>query len=273
MKKYLQALEQVLEEGSERVDRTGVGTKAYFGMQTRYNMNEGFPAVTTKKLFFDAVKAELLWFIKGSRDIKELQKMGCYIWDENAKADYWKEKAEFEGDVGRIYGVQWREWRKPDGEFVDQLKNVIEGIKKNPYGRRHIVTAWNPGELETMALPPCHTFFQLFVAEEKLSLQMYQRSCDMFLGVPFNIASYSLFLHMIAQVTGYTPGDFIHVLGDAHIYKNHYKQVKEQLKRKPYPLPTLELNKEIKNIDDFKMEDISLKNYKHHPSIKAKMAV
>ncbi len=273
MKKYLDILKKVYEEGDERTDRTGVGTKAFFGIQTRYDMKDGFPAVTTKKLFFDVVKAELLWFIKGSRDIKELHKMKCHIWDGNANADYWKEKAEFEGDVGRIYGVQWREWRGPDGGAVDQIKEVIESIKKNPYGRRHIVSAWNPGELDKMALPPCHVFFQFFVAQEKLSLQMYQRSCDMFLGVPFNIASYSLFLQMVAQVTGYKPGEFIHVLGDAHIYKNHYSQVEEQLKRDPYPLPQIELNKNIKNIDDFGMEDIKLNNYNHHPSIRAKMAV
>ncbi len=273
MKKYLDILEKVYKEGDERDDRTGVGTRAYFGIQTRYDMEDGFPAVTTKKLFFDVVKAELLWFIKGSRDIKELHKMKCHIWDGNANADYWKEKAEFEGDVGRIYGVQWRDWRTPEGESVDQLQKVIEGIKKDPYGRRHIVTAWNPGELNKMALPPCHVFFQFFVAKEKLSLQMYQRSCDMFLGVPFNIASYSLFLHMVAQVTGYLPGEFIHVLGDAHVYKNHYSQVEEQLKREPYPLSALKLNKEIKNIDDFKMEDISLDDYQCHPPIKAKMAV
>ncbi len=273
MEKYLHILNKVYKEGDERNDRTGVGTRAYFGIQTRYDMDDGFPALTTKKLFFDVVKAELLWFIKGSRDIKELHKMNCHIWDGNANADYWKEKAEFEGDVGRIYGVQWRDWQKKEGGFVDQLTQAIEGIKKNPYGRRHIVTAWNPGELGKMVLPPCHAFFQLFVAKEKLFLQMYQRSCDMFLGVPFNIASYSLFLHMIAQVTGYKPGEFIHVLGDAHIYKNHYLQVEEQLKRRPYPLPKLKLNKDIENIDDFKMEDIELKDYKHHPSIKAKMAV
>ncbi len=273
MEKYLNILEKVYKEGDERIDRTGVGTKALFGIQTRYNMKDGFPAVTTKKLFFNIVKAELLWFIKGSRDIKELHEMKCHIWDENADADYWKEKAEFKGDVGRIYGVQWRDWQKPKGGFVDQLSEVIESVKKNPYGRRHIVTAWNPGELDRMALPPCHVFFQLFVADGKISLQMYQRSCDMFLGVPFNIASYSLFLHMIAQVTGYEPGEFIHVLGDAHVYKNHYPQVEEQLRREPYSLPELKLNENIKDINNFKMEDIVLENYKHHPPIKADMAV
>ncbi len=273
MKKYLHILNKVMEEGSDREDRTGVGTRAYFGIQTRYDMSEGFSAVTTKKLFFDIVKAELLWFIKGSRDIKELHKMNCHIWDGNVSADYWKDKAEFEGDAGRIYGVQWRSWQKPDGESVDQLKQVIEGIQKDPYGRRHIVSAWNPGELDKMALPPCHAFFQFFVADGKLSLQMYQRSCDMFLGVPFNIASYSLLLHMVSQVTGLKPGEFIHTLGDAHVYKNHFKQVEEQLQREPYPLPTLKLNEKVKNIDDFGMDDISLENYQHHGVIKAKMAV
>ncbi len=273
MKQYLELLEKVIRDGDDRSDRTGVGTRAVFGLQARYDMSDGFPAVTTKKLFFDVVKAELLWFIKGSRDIKDLHQMNCYIWDGNANADYWKEKAEFEGDVGRIYGVQWRSWKKPSGEEVDQLKQVIEGIKSDPYGRRHIVSAWNPGELDKMALPPCHAFFQFFVSKGKLSLQMYQRSCDMFLGVPFNIASYSLMLHLVAQITDLSPGEFIHVMGDAHIYKNHFNQVEEQLKRGPYPLPSLKLNKDIRSIDDFNMSDIVLENYQHHPVIKADMAV
>lgn len=273
MKHYLEALNYVLQNGDDRIDRTGVGTRAVFGMQMRYDLQKGFPVVTTKKLAFKMVKAELLWFIKGERDINKLREMGCYIWDANVNADYWKEKTEFEGDAGRIYGVQWRDWRTPEGESVDQLKELIEGIKKNPFGRRHIVNAWNPGELGKMALPPCHTFFQLFVRKDKLSLQMYQRSCDMFLGVPFNIASYSLLLSMIAQVTEYKPGEFIHVLGDAHIYKNHLEQVKEQVKRDPLSLPFLELNEEVKNIEDFSVEDIALRGYEHHPSIKGEMAV
>ncbi len=273
MKKYLDILDHVYKNGDDRMDRTGVGTRACFGVQTRYDMQEGFPALTTKKLFFDVVKAELLWFIKGSRDIKELHKMNCHIWDGNVNADYWKNKAEFEGDAGRIYGVQWRDWRKPEGKSIDQLREVIEGIRKNPYGRRHIVAAWNPGEIDKMALPPCHIFFQFFVAKGKLSLQMYQRSCDMFLGVPFNIASYSLLLHMVAQVTDLEPGEFVHVLGDAHVYKNHFSQVEEQLDREPLALPKLKLNKDIKDIDNFKPEDIELENYKHHPPIRAKMAV
>ena len=236
-------------------------------------MKEGFPAVTTKKLAFDSVKAELLWFIKGSSDVKELQKLGCHIWDANAEADYWKPKARFPGDLGRIYGVQWRNWKTPKGNEIDQLAEAIRMVKEEPDSRRIIVSAWNPAELNQMALPPCHAFFQFFVANDRLSLQMYQRSCDMFLGVPFNIASYSLLLHMIAQVTNKEPYEFVHTLGDAHIYHNHFNQVKEQLTRKPLPLSQLKLNPKIKGIDDFKMEDIELINYKHHPSIKAPMAV
>jgi|TARA_B100001964_G_scaffold243459_1_gene321500 thymidylate synthase len=273
MKQYLDALRYILEKGTDRKDRTGTGTKAIFGMQMRFNMKHGFPAVTTKKLAFNSMKAELLWFIKGSSDVKELQKLGCHIWDANAEADYWKPKAKFPGDLGRIYGVQWRKWKTPDGKENDQLAEAINLIKKEPDSRRIIVSAWNPGELNQMALPACHTFFQFFVVNKKLSLQMYQRSCDMFLGVPFNIASYSLLLNMVAQVTNLEPYEFVHTLGDAHIYQNHFAQVKEQLKRKPLPLPQLKLNPNIKNIDDFKMEDIELVNYQHHPPIKAPMAV
>lgn len=255
------------------MDRTGVGTRALFNRTMRFNMDEGFPIVTTKKVPFNLVKAELIWLISGSRDVKELQKLGCHIWDGNAYADYWKPKAEFDGDLGRIYGVQWRKWRRPDGKEFDQLADVIERIKTKPSDRRLLVTAWNPGELDQMALPPCHMFFQFFVAGGKLSLSMYQRSCDMFLGVPFNISSYSLLLHMAAQVTGLKPGEFIHHLGDTHIYLNHFEQVKTQLAREPMPLPKLWLNPEIKNIDDFKMDDIKLLDYQSHPSIKAEMAV
>jgi len=206
MKQYIDALKHVLEKGVDKEDRTGTGTKAVFGMQMRFNMNNGFPAVTTKKLAFNSMKAELLWFIKGSSDVKELQKMGCHIWDANAEASYWKPKAKFDGDLGRIYGVQWRKWKTPEGKEIDQLAEAIKLIKENPFNRRIIVNSWNPGEIEQMALPPCHTFFQFFVADNKLSLQMYQRSCDMFLGVPFNIASYSLLLHIVAQVTNCSPG-------------------------------------------------------------------
>ncbi len=273
MKQYLDALRYILENGVEKKDRTGVGTKAVFGMQMRFNMEDGFPAVTTKKLAFNSVKAELLWFIKGSSDVRELQKMGCHIWDANANAGYWKPKARFDGDLGRIYGVQWRKWKNSEGKETDQLAEAIRQIREEPYSRRIIVSAWNPGELNQMALPPCHAFLQFFVANNRLSLQMYQRSCDMFLGVPFNIASYSLLLHMVSQVTNKEPYEFIHTLGDAHIYTNHIEQVKEQLKREPFPLPELKLSKNVKSIDDFKMDDIELVNYKFHPTIKAPMAV
>ena len=281
MKQYLDALKNVLENGIDRKDRTGTGTRAVFGMQMRFDMKDGFPAITTKKLAWNSVASELLWFIEGSGDERRLaeiwhgtkDKSKKTIWTENAEADYWKPKAKFQGDLGRVYGVQWRKWKNPEGKEIDQLANAIKLIKEQPYSRRVIVTAWNPGELEQMALPPCHAFFQFFAANNELSLQMYQRSCDMFLGVPFNIASYSLLLHMVAQVTDLKAGEFIHTLGDAHIYHNHFEQVKEQLKRKPLPLPKLWLNKKIKNIDKFTMEDIKLENYQCHPPIKAPMAV
>lgn len=281
MKQYLDAIRHVLENGADRKDRTGIGTRAVFGMQMRFNMEDGFPAVTTKKLAWNSVVSELLWFIEGSDDERRLAEI-LYgtrdaskktIWTANAEADYWKPKAKFEGDLGRVYGVQWRKWKSPDGKEVDQLANAIELIKNNPTSRRIIVNAWNAGELDKMALPPCHVFFQFFVSNGKLSLQMYQRSCDMFLGVPFNIASYSLLLHMVAQVTNLKAGEFVHTLGDAHIYHNHFGQVKEQLARKPFQLPKLWLNPAIKNIDDFRMEDIKLENYNFHPPIKAPMAV
>lgn len=273
MKQYLDAIKYVMENGVDKPNRTGIDSRAVFGMQMRYNMEDGFPAMTTKKLAFNAVKAELLWFISGSSDVKELQKRGCNIWNANADAPYWKPKARFEGDLGRVYGVQWRKWKCPDGREVDQLHDVIEKIKSDPYDRRLIVSAWNPGELNEMALPPCHSFFQFFVAGGKLSVQMYQRSCDMFLGVPFNIASYSLLLHMVAQVTSLKPGEFVHTLGDSHIYINHFDQAKEQLSREPLPLPKLRLNPDILHIEDFKMEDIELQDYKYHPPIRAEMAV
>lgn len=281
MKQYLDALKHVLDNGTDRKDRTGVGTRAVFGMQLRFSMEGGFPAMTTKKLPWKSVASELLWFIEGSDDERRLaeilhgtrDKEKTTIWTANANAEYWKPKAKFEGDLGRVYGVQWRKWKNPEGKEIDQLANAIKMIKENPTSRRIIVSAWNAGELDKMALPPCHAFFQFFVAGGKLSLQMYQRSCDMFLGVPFNIASYSLLLHMMAQVTNLKAGELVHTLGDAHIYNNHFEQVKEQLARKPFPLPKLFLNPEIKNIDDFKMEDIKLENYESHPAIKAPMAV
>ena len=280
MKVYLDALRYIFDHGVDRKDRTGVGTRAVFGMQMRYRMADGFPTVTTKKLAFNAVKAELLWFLKGSSDVKELQALGCHIWDANAEADYWKPHAKYEGDVGRIYGTQWRSWQTAEGTTIDQLARVIERIRTKSHTRRLLVTAWNPGELDAeeqnpprVALAPCHVLFQFFVADNTLSLQMYQRSCDMFLGIPFNIASYALLLSMVAQVTGLKAGEFIHTLGDAHIYQNHFDAVHEQLGREPLPLPQLKLNPAITSIEAFGMDDISLKNYQYHPPIKAPMAV
>lgn len=275
MQQYLSLLKKVMDEGTDRETRNGM-TRAMFSLQMRFNMADGFPAMTTKKLAFKAVKSELLWFIEGSGDdnrLKELNGTERTIWTDNAEAPYWAPKAKFPGDLGRVYGVQWRKWRRPDGTTVDQLAEVIEKIKKDPTDRRLIVTAWNPGELSEMALPPCHMFMQFFVDGDKLSLLMHQRSCDVFLGVPFNIASYSLLLHMVAQVTGLKAHEFVHSLGDVHIYHDHFDAVKEQLAREPYPLPTLKLNPSVINIDDFKMEDIELLNYQSHPTIKAKMAV
>ncbi len=289
MQQYLNLLKKVMDEGHDRETRNGK-TRAMFGLQMRFNMADGFPAMTTKKLAFKAAKSELLWFIEGSGDdnrLKELNGSERTIWTDNAEAPYWAPKAKFPGDLGRVYGVQWRKWRKPadpsnpSGQAtVDQLAEVIEKIKKDPTDRRLIVSAWNPGEISEMALPPCHMFFQFFVEPStssgqagKLSLLMHQRSCDVFLGVPFNIASYSLLLHMVAQVTGLKAHEFVHSLGDVHIYHDHFDAVKEQLARTPYPLPTLKLNQSVKNIDDFKMEDIELLNYQSHPTIKAKMAV
>jgi thymidylate synthase len=301
---YLDALRDVLETGTRRQDRTGVGTVSKFGMQQRYDLSQGFPAVTTKKLAWNAVVGELLWMIEGSGDERRLAEIThgtrdgvVTIWTPNALAPYWKPKAKYQGDLGRVYGVQWRHWRaiKPraaGGSFrddfgvtyrrqgndvevreVDQLKQLIEGVKADPYGRRHILTAWNPGELDQMALPPCHCFAQFYVADGRLSCQMYQRSCDMFLGVPFNIASYSLLTHMIAQVCGLQVGELVHVLGDAHIYLNHIEQVNEQLKREPLPAPRLLLSPGIDDITKFTMGDIVLHDYQHHGPIKATMAV
>ena len=281
MQQYLDAMKFILDSGSDRKDRTGVGTRAVFGMQQRYDLSKGFPMITTKKMPWKSVVSELLWFIEGSGDERRLAEIlhgtrspeKVTIWTANANADYWKSKAKFPGDLGRVYGVQWRKWKTPDGEEIDQLAKAIEEIKKDPGSRRIIVNAWNPGELHQMALPPCHTFFQFFVSDGKLSLQMYQRSCDMFLGVPFNIASYSLLLAMVAQVTRLGVGEFVHTMGDAHIYLNHFDQVREQLTRTPLPLPELWINPDVHNIGDFKMEDIRLDNYRSHPAIKADMAV
>jgi thymidylate synthase len=277
MKTYLTALKDVLERGTVREDRTGTGTIGVFGMQQRYDLSAGFPAVTTKKLAFKACLSELLWFLEGSSDERRLAEIlhgsseedKRTIWTDNALAPYWLPKAKYQGDLGRVYGVQWR-----DFGGVDQLLQLVEGIKKDPYGRRHIITAWNPAELDQMALPPCHCFAQFYVsADNKLSCQMYQRSCDMFLGVPFNIASYSLLTHMIAQVCGLEVGEFVHVLGDAHIYLNHVEQVKEQLSREPLPAPTLWINPEVKDITQFTMKDFRLDGYQNLGTIKAPMAV
>lgn len=265
MEQYIQGLQQILDTGVDREGRNGV-TRAVFGMQMRYNLEEGFPALTTKKLAFSAVKAELLGFLRGYSHVNQFQQLGAQMW--NANAEVWGR----DGSLGRIYGVQWREWNTENGT-IDQLDEVIKQIQIDPYSRKHIITAWNPAELNEMALPPCHAFFQFFVAHNKLSLQMYQRSCDMFLGVPFNIASYSLLLHIVAQVTGLTPSEFIHTLGDAHIYHAHFEAVKNQLKRKPYPLPRLVLNPKIASIDTFKMQHIQLENYQHHEAIHAKLIV
>ena len=277
MKTYLAALQHVLDHGVQRDDRTGTGTIGVFGMQQRYDLTEGFPAVTTKKLAFKACLSELLWFLEGSSDERRLAEIlhgsseedKRTIWTDNALASYWLPKAKFQGDLGRVYGVQWR-----DFGGVDQLLKLVEGIKRDPYGRRHIISAWNPAELEQMALPPCHCFAQFYVsADNKLSCQMYQRSCDMFLGVPFNIASYSLLTHMIAQVCGLRVGEFVHVLGDAHIYLNHVDQVKEQLQREPLPAPQLWINPDVNNITNFTMKDFRLDGYQSHGTIKAPMAV
>jgi thymidylate synthase len=277
MKTYLNALHDVLNNGTVREDRTGTGTIGLFGMQQRYDLSQGFPAVTTKKLAFKACLSELLWFVEGSSDERRLAEIlhgsseedKRTIWTDNALAPYWLPKAKYQGDLGRVYGVQWR-----DFGGVDQLLKLVEGIKKDPWGRRHIISAWNPAELDQMALPPCHCFAQFYVsADNKLSCQMYQRSCDLFLGVPFNVASYSLLTHMIAQVCGLGVGEFVHVLGDAHIYLNHVEQVKEQLSREPLPAPTLWINPDVKDITTFTMKDFRLDGYQSHGTIKAPMAV
>lgn len=291
MKQYQDLLKTILEKGEHRDDRTGVGTISVFGCQLRFNLQEGFPAVTTKKLAWNAVKGELLWFLEGSGDERRLAEIThgtkdgtVTIWTPNALAPYWKPKAKYEGDLGRVYGVQWRNWLTGGRtwissseylpESVDQVSNLINGLKNDPYGRRHIISAWNVGEMDKMALPPCHVMSQFYVSKDKkLSCHMYQRSVDTFLGLPFNIASYALLTHLIAHVTSLGVGELIISTGDTHIYSDHVAQVKEQLARECYGLPTLRLNQSVKNIDDFTMDDILLENYKYHPSIKAQMAV
>lgn len=282
MDQYHSSLRYILDNGTRKEDRTGVGTISVFGMQQRYDLRKNFPAVTTKKLAWRSVVSELLWFIEGSGDERRLAEIlhgtrdltKTTIWTANAQADYWQSRAKYPGDLGRVYGVQWRKWEPPRWDrTVDQLQNLIDGIKKDPNSRRHILTAWNPGELDKMALPPCHIMSQFNVTNGYLNCQMYQRSCDMFLGVPFNIASYSLLTHMIAQVCGLKAGEFVHVLGDAHIYLNHLDQVNEILGRNFYDPPTLWLNPDITEIDKFTMDDIKLVNYRSHDAVIAPMAV
>ncbi|MBL6690892.1 MAG: thymidylate synthase [Pseudomonadales bacterium] len=284
MQAYLDQLQYILDNGTVRGDRTGVGTTSVFGLNARYNMADGFPAVTTKKLAWKVMSSELLWFISGSTNINDLKAVYEHnrIWDANYE-DYIKRPGlrkkgleVSDGDMGRVYGSQWRAWRTTDGREIDQLQEAIELIKSNPESRRIIVNAWNPGEaaVDQVALPPCHSFFQFYVADNKLSLQMYQRSADMFLGVPFNIASYSLLLHMVARVTGTVAHEFIHTIGDAHIYLDAVDQVKEQISREPLPLPELHIeDRGQESIDDFVMDDFKLVNYQCHDAIKARMAV
>jgi len=264
MQQYLDLLTHVLKNGTKKEDRTGTGTISVFGYQMRFNLQDGFPILTTKKLHFKSIVHELLWFIKGETNIEYLKQNNVKIWNE------W---ADINGDLGPIYGYQWRSWTAANNENIDQLKILIDGLQKNPNSRRHIVSAWNVGDLDKMALPPCHILFQFYVADNKLSCQLYQRSADIFLGVPFNIASYALLTQMIAQVCGFELGEFIHTLGDAHIYLNHLEQVDLQLKRIPKQLPILKLNKEIKNIFDFKYEDFELQNYNADPNIKGDISV
>jgi len=264
MKQYLDLLQHVLDNGAPREDRTGTGTLSVFGHQMRFDLSEGFPVLTTKKLHLKSIIHELLWFLKGETNIKYLQENGVRIWNE------W---ADENGELGPIYGYQWRSWPTPKGEHIDQISNAIDQIKNNPLSRRIIVSAWNVGQLDEMNLPPCHILFQFYVNDGKLSCQLYQRSADIFLGVPFNIASYALLTMMMAQVTGLKPGDFVHTLGDAHIYNNHMEQVKLQLTREPYPLPQMKINPEVKSIFDFKYEDFELVGYQSHPHIKGKVSV
>ena len=257
-------MERILNEGIRRDDRTGTGTRSLFGVRMRFDLAEGFPAVTTKKLHFRSIIHELLWFLRGDSDVEYLQENGVSIWDE------W---ADEEGELGPVYGVQWRSWPDGDDGTVDQIAGVIDSIRTNPYSRRHIVNAWNVSDLGEMALPPCHVMFQFYVADGRLSCQLYQRSGDFFLGVPFNIASYALLTSMIAQVTNLEPGEFIHVLGDAHLYSNHIEQAKTQLERKPLGRARLRLDPDISAIDDFDYEDIQIEDYECHPTIKAPIAV
>lgn len=264
MKQYLDLLDHTLTNGIKKSDRTGTGTISVFGYQMRFDLSEGFPLLTTKKLHTKSILYELLWFLQGGTNVKYLNDHGVSIWNE------W---ADVNGNLGPIYGYQWRSWPTADGQYIDQITSVIESIRTDPNSRRHIVSAWNVGELDKMALPPCHIFFQFYVAEGKLSCQLYQRSADIFIGVPFNIASYAFLLHMMAQATGLQPGEFIHTLGDAHIYLNHVEQVMLQLTREPRPLPKLALNPDVKSIFDFKYEDFTIEQYDPLPHIKGEISV
>lgn len=264
MKQYLELLNHILTTGTDKEDRTGTGTRSVFGYQMRFNLSEGFPLLTTKKLHLKSIIHELLWFLKGDTNVKYLQDNGVRIWNE------W---ADENGDLGHIYGYQWRSWPAYDGTYIDQISDAIDQIKNNPSSRRIIVSAWNVGDIPSMKLPPCHAFFQFYVADGKLSLQLYQRSADTFLGVPFNIASYALLLMMVAQVTGLEAGDFVHTMGDTHLYKNHFEQAQLQLTREPRKLPRMVINPDVKSIFDFKYEDFQLVDYDPHPHIKADVSV
>lgn len=264
MQQYHDLMTRVLETGDKKSDRTGTGTLSVFGHQMRFDLQKGFPLVTTKKIHLKSVIHELLWFLSGDSNIKYLKENGVSIWDE------W---ADEQGNLGPVYGVQWRSWKTPSGESIDQITKLIDNLKNKPDSRRHIISAWNVADVDNMALPPCHTMFQFYVANNKLSCQLYQRSADIFLGVPFNIASYALLTHMVAQVCNFEVGDFVHTFGDAHLYSNHLEQAKLQLSRQAYALPELKLNPSVKNIFDFKFDDIEVVGYQHHPHIKAKVAV
>ena len=264
MQAYLDLLQHILDQGVPKTDRTGTGTRSLFGYQMRFNLAKGFPLLTTKKVHLKSILYELLWFLQGSTNTAYLKQHGVSIWDE------W---ANEEGELGPVYGAQWRSWKTADGRAIDQISNVVEQIRKNPDSRRLVVSAWNVGEIDGMALPPCHVFFQFYVAEGKLSCQLYQRSADVFLGVPFNIASYALLTQMMAQVCGLQAGDFVHTFGDVHLYNNHVEQARLQLTRAPFPLPSIKINPAVKSIFDFQYEDFELLNYQCHPAIKAPVAV
>ena len=264
MRTYLDLLQHILDHGTDRADRTGTGTRSVFGYQMRFDLAQGFPLLTTKKLHTRSIVHELLWFLRGETNVRSLREVGVTIWDEWADGD---------GELGPVYGHQWRHWPARDGGEIDQIRQLVHGIRRNPDSRRHIVTAWNPADVDRMALPPCHALFQFYVADGRLSCQLYQRSADVFLGVPFNIASYALLTHMVAHVTGLKAGDFVHTLGDAHLYHNHFEQARLQLAREPLPLPTLRLSPGVKELDEFTFNDVVIEGYDSHPHIPAPIAV